>query len=205
MSRGKVVLCLSLLACALGTAAPVLATEKLISGYYHLSFPTGDTKDWVDNDSWVGFSVEGRYFLKPNLSVGWLAGFNSLYARSFEVTQLGTFDVSGDQYRNLNAFPLMVTGHFYMGEAEGTRPFVGLGAGAYAMRQLLDVGAYTISTTEWNFGVAPELGVTLPVEWNSRVTINARYHYPFEGGTYLDGLAHSYPFLSFGVGYGRTY
>ncbi|MGH7726690.1 MAG: hypothetical protein ACREOU_14785 [Candidatus Eiseniibacteriota bacterium] len=188
---------------ALATTVPDASASRLLTGYYEMSFPSGDTKNWVDNESWVGFSMEGRYFLKSNLSVGWSVGVHSLYEHVNGITELGRFDVSGDQYRNLNVFPILATGHAYLGEWEGTRPFVGMGAGVFANRQLLDVGAYTVNLTEWQFGFSPEVGVIVPLEWDSRLTIHARYHYPIEGGKYLDGRAHSFPFVSLGVGYGK--
>lgn len=197
--------CLVCLVClvALAPVPPARADDTMYIGCYQMSYPVGMTQDWVKNESWVGLSIEGRHFLEPSLSVGGLLGAHSLYDRSFAVTQLGSFDVSGDQYRNLTVFPILGTVHVYVGDTEGTRLFAGVGAGAYVYRQLLDVGAYSLYETVWHVGVAPELGVSFPVEWNSRIFVQGRFHYPFRGGPYLDGQSHSYPFVSLGVGFGK--
>lgn len=198
----------ALMACAF--AAPVASAAQSMGGVsYSWSLPTGDLHNFIDNDSWVGFSLEGRKFVQPNMSVGIFLAWNEFYENTNELIDLGNVQISGDQYRNLNAFPLMLSGHFYTGRAGDPRFYVGLNAGAYYMRQLMDIGVFTFETDNWHAGVAPEVGVMFPARRGTNVLLRAIWHYPFSSGEYLAGEARSFQYLSVGVAFmqskGRGY
>lgn len=175
---------------------------------WNWSYPASDTKTYTDNDSWLGASLEGQYFPKAdNLSIGVNFGWNEFYNTTYETINFGDDRwggaISGRQYRHLAMYPMLATGHFYMGGKESTRPYFGLGAGAYYIRQLADIGIYTIETDSWHFGLMPEVGVLIPMSgggYGKRASISVRYHYPFEGGEYIGG-SKSFQYFTAAVGF----
>lgn len=194
---------------AVGAALPIeraAAQEYLSSLNYSIGLPSGDTKDFTDNESWLGLTFEGQWFVRPNASAGILFGWNEFYKQ--EQDAQFTFDngtITGRQYRHLNIFPMLVTGKYYLsGEHESIgstmSPFVGLSTGAYYVRQLFDLGSSEVTSDNWLFGVAPEVGVLLPLRGGTLASLNVRYHYPFSSGDWLGGEARSWQYWTFGVG-----
>ena len=46
---------------------------------YNTALPTGEMRDFLTDFSWLGFTGQFTYFAAPNLSVGLLSGFQTLY------------------------------------------------------------------------------------------------------------------------------
>ncbi len=183
-------------------ATPLAAVAQSMGGVsYSWSLPTGDLENFIDNDSWVGFALEGRKFVKPGMSVGLYFGWNEFYENTDEPIILGTTIITGDQYRDLNSFQMMGNAHVYTGKYGSGRLFVGINAGAYYMRQLVDVGVFTFETDNWHFGVAPEIGYMFPGGGrHTNFMIRAMLHYPFASGDYLGGQSRTFQYLSIGIG-----
>ena len=43
---------------------------------YQVSFPAGDTQDFIEAVSWRGFGLDFRYTVKKNVTVGFVTGWN---------------------------------------------------------------------------------------------------------------------------------
>ncbi|HEX3158843.1 MAG TPA: hypothetical protein VHQ45_10030 [Gemmatimonadaceae bacterium] len=196
---------------AVGVAWPIeraAAQQYLGSLTYNLGIPTGDTQDFTDNESWLGFTFEGQWLVRPNVSAGLLLGWNEFYHRTDTTLPLENGAISGGQYRHLNIFPMLVGGKYYIngGASIGTTiaPYVGVSAGTYYVRQLFDIGTVEFTDTGWLFGVAPELGILVPVRAGSVAVLNARYNLPFSSGSFLGDESQSFQYwtISVGVGFG---
>jgi hypothetical protein len=77
--------------------------------------------------------------------------------------------------------------------------YIGLGAGAYYIREQMDVGTYTIEKTNWVFGVAPEAGVRINTKSDLQFALFGRYHYPVDAGRFLPDDPASMQYLSVGL------
>ena len=182
-------------------AAPRLASAQARSmgGWsYEWSMPMGDLKDYIDNDSWLGFNLEGRWFLSDNLAFGAQVGYHEFYVNTVGTINLPQGAISGDQYRHLFSVPFLAGLFLYGGSAGETRPYLGVTVGAYYFDQDFDIGAFTLEDTEWLFGAAPEVGILIG-RGPGAVGLHARYHYPMSGGNFLTGDARSFQYLSVGL------
>lgn len=188
---------------ALATAGAAPASAQVLGGLtYSWANPTGDlTRNFIGNDSWVGFSVEGRRFVNPNMTVGLSLGYTAFYESSTDPLFFPGGTVSGEQYRSLNVFPLLVTGHLYSKAGGRIQTYIGLGVGVYYMRQLMDIGPGTVETTNWIMGFAPELGFILNKGAQTEVAIFGKYNYPANAGKFLGGESGSYQYLSVGLSF----
>jgi hypothetical protein len=185
--------------------ASAARAQSYASVSYEVSFPSGSTRDFIDNESWVGFTLEGRRFVRPQLTAGFLAGYYDFYRSTTEPLQFDNGTVTGDTYRNLAAVPLLLTVDIFPtgGRRDGgVLPFIGIGAGAYWIRQHLEIGTGYSREDSWHFGIMPEVGVAIPVRAGGFTTLMARYHYPFEAGSYIGGQSFSFPYFSFGIAVG---
>jgi hypothetical protein len=151
---------------------------------YQISFPLGDTKEAIDEISYRGFGLDFRKTISPGTTAGLLFGWNVFYERTHETTQLETNPpgaVTGTQDRTLNVFPIMVGVHRYLGQRGRALPYAGVSAGGYIFLQRLGIGISVIDNDRWDWGIAPEAGVVVPLERGSVLVVNGRYNYAFTG------------------------
>jgi hypothetical protein len=166
---------------------------------YQTSLSVGDTKNFTDQFSWRNIGVEGKSMITPNLSVGVFAGWNVFNEEVEGTVSIGSVDASGYQSRFVNAIPFLATAHYYFGDRSRPRLFLGTGVGTYWIENKLELGLTAITLDNWHFGMAPEVGFSIPTQGNSEAYFSAKYNYAFESG----GITHSY--LTFGIGFGTGF
>ena len=75
---------------------------------YTMAQPAGDAKDFANGFSWLGFTVEGDWFLKTNLSAGFILGWQEIYKESNGDTfELDNGATTGRTYRHIGSLPLL--------------------------------------------------------------------------------------------------
>jgi outer membrane protein W len=174
------------------------AQEWLWGAEYMVSSSTGETKDFVNDFSWRNFGIEGRNMVEDNVSVGLYFGWNVFAEKTDSLIQFDEATaVSGVQFRYINAFPIMATAHYYFGRRRSVRPYVGAGVGTYYAENRLEIGLVAFQTKNWHLGVAPEVGLLIPVNWDVRAMLNVRYNYGLKAG----GTKLSYFTFGFGIGW----
>jgi outer membrane protein W len=177
------------------SGAEAKAQEWFWGMEYMVGIPTSDTKGFTNDFSWRNFGIEGRYSMTNNVSLGLFFGWNVFTEQTDSVISFEGIDVSGDQFRYVNSFPIMATAHYYLGRPGGIRPYAGVGLGTYYIENRLDIGLSSITAKNWHLGVAPEIGLVFPVDWHVRAFLNARYNWAIKSG----GIEHTY--LTIGLGF----
>lgn len=171
--------------------------QDLISLSYQTAVPMSSTSDYIEKTSFRGFGLEWRQFVQPDISAGIAFNWNVFHEVRSELAERGNIQVSGTQNRTLNIFPLLATGQYYMGDRGTTRAYAGLGAGAFFVKNRLDIGVFSFNDDSWHFGVAPEIGVEIPISLDTAGLISIKYNYAFKSG---DTEAQSYVGINFGIG-----
>lgn len=170
---------------------------------YQISMPAGDTKDFIDETSYRGFGLDYRKIIYPNTSVGFSTGWNVFHERINETVQLKTENpgaITGLQDRTINAFPIMLSAHQYFGRKKSIRPYIGLNAGGFIMMQRFDIGIFSFEEDQWQWGIAPEIGVVVPLKGASNLIVNVKYNYAFTGDSPIGGdINHEY--WTIGIGF----
>ncbi len=174
---------------------------------YQVSFPTGDTKEFADNVSFIGFALDFRNVVARNTTVGVLLGWNVFHQRTSETIELmrngNPGAVTGLQDRTINSFTIMANFHRYFGQPRNTKFFVGLNAGGYYMVQRFDIGIYSFQEDQWQWGIIPEIGVAIPLQRTTSLMITGKYHFAFTGESPLgDEINNQY--ISIGIGIAWT-
>ena len=162
---------------------------------YQPAVPLSNTKDFTDNFGWRGVGVEYKRQVKPNLTLGLSFGWQVFDQQTDDVVSAFGVDLSGDQFRYVNSWPLLANASYFFGTQGRARPYLGANVGAYLMEHRLEVGLYALEETNLHFGFAPEAGVAFPVRPNVSAVLNARYNYALSAGSVDD---QSY--LTFGLG-----
>ncbi len=146
---------------------------------YNMGIPMGDTKDFVSKSSFRGMMIEGRGFVTNNLAVGGAVGWQVFYENNGWVTESisETAAIHGYQRKVINAVPLLVTADYYFFPGN-LMPYIGLGLGTYYIESRSYLGIYYVQEKAWHFGLAPELGLSIPFgSSNAAFTANVKYNW----------------------------
>jgi outer membrane protein W len=184
--------------CALG-AGPVQG-QSWYALTYQPAQPLSNTQDFTNNFGWRGIGFEYRRQVKPNLALGLIFAWQVFDEQTDEVVSAFGVDISGDQFRYVNSWPMLANATYFFGNQGGLRPFLGANVGAYVMQHRMDVGLYTIEETNVHFGFGPEAGVAIPIRPDLAAVLNTRLNYALAAGSVED---QSY--LSFGIGVAWTH
>lgn len=160
---------------------PVFSQEYMSTLTYTISNPLEDTQSFIDETSYLGFSLDARKFVMSNLSVGFYTGWHVMYSKTKNGIDLQNGTVSGTQYRHINSIPLMVNAHLYLGGLQCFRPYVGINAGGYLVWHHFDLGLINIIDNNFQWGAAPEAGFTVPMG-SVHLNTSAKLNYGFAPG-----------------------
>lgn len=153
---------------------------------YNPSFSTGDSKNWADEFSWRGVTVDLRIAINGGLTAGIYSGWTVFREESdglaTEVVEIGRArtSLSAKQYYFINQLPLLATVHYHFGEFGSVRPYVGLGTGVYFTTHALEMGLYRVIEKNTQFGLAPMLGISVPINRDTNFNVGAIYNHAFE-------------------------
>ena len=169
---------------------------------YQPAVPLSNTKDFTDNFAWRGIGVDFKRQVKPNLTVGLSAGWQVFDQQTDEVVSAFGVDLSGDQFRYVNSWPILANASYFFGTQGRARPYLAANVGTYIMEHRLEVGLYAIEETNWHFGFAPEAGIAFPVRPNMAAVLNTRYNYALSAGSVDD---QAYVTFSLGLAWSHGY
>ncbi len=163
---------------------------------YGMSATVSDTKDFTDDTSWRNFGLDIMAVVKLNTTVGVSFGWNVFNEITPTVSSISGVEIAGTQLRYINSVPILVNVRRYLGTRSGPRPFIGVGVGPHLVKQRVDIGLWTISEDTWHLGVAPEVGLVVPLRSGVHGLVNAKYNYAASAGD--PGRKHSYFGLNIG-------
>ena len=159
----------------------------------------GETADYIGDYSWRGISIEERYFVERDMSVGFYLGWNVFNKTLVNYTQ--PFDnavLYGNQYRYINAWPILVNAHYHFLREEVIRPYIGGGVGVYSVNRRTEMGLYASSVKTWQFGFQPEAGIWIDMADGLNLMLAAKYNYALKTSK---GDALSFININFGLSF----
>jgi outer membrane protein W len=181
-----------------------LFAQDLLTGLtYSISVPTGNTSEYVSKTSFKGLSIDLRKFFSYDASVGFLLGWSAFEEETNKTISTVNGDVSGEQSRLINSFPVMITTHYYLGEGREFRAFIGIGVGMYYFYHQLELVEENLESNKWHFGVAPEAGFVYLLE-SVYAFFNVRYNYAFSAENEFTKISTSQSYLTFNIGFAFT-
>jgi len=137
----------------------VAYAQTAIAGMtYQISIPTGNTKDFMEKASFVGFGVEGRRFFGEHFSLGVSFQWNTFRDEIRDEGLPSRPEQTINHNRDFSAYPFFLTAHGYLGNSEKFFPYLGLGFGTIRIHQRADATTQIWKQDSWHWGVAPEVG-----------------------------------------------
>ena len=165
------------------TFAFTSAQGGLLSVNYHIGLPYGDFKDYLDEPSFRGFSVDYRVILDNNIGVGGNLGWHiwhHKYPRTTFVTDSGA--ITATHWRYTHVVPILLAAHYdFLGGDSKLKLSGGLGLGPYYVRQEVWIGLYELVFKQWGFGLAPELMLRYNFNDTFGMLFSPRYEVVFNG------------------------
>ena len=163
-------------------------SQSLYSMNYTMSLGVGDQGDYISSASFRGLTFDGRGFISDQFSMGGLFTWSTFYEKLGGATvSEQTLTLTGTQYRYINAFPILLTAHYYTSDDPySTRAYLGGGIGAYKINKRTNIGTYSFEDRYWHFGIAPEVGVLIPISMDTQFNISLKYHYVFKAKNTID-------------------
>jgi hypothetical protein len=164
---------------------------------YQFSIPIGNTYNYVPQVSWRGIGLDIGTFVRDDLAVGLAFGWNVFYINTTSTLTYKGAQITGNQDRSLNFWPTLVNVRWFpkISSNKSTQPYLGLNVGGYFANKYLGIGFSSDDTTQYLFGLAPEIGVFFQNPLGA-VILNARYNMAFKGGAF-----DFQQFLSINIGY----
>jgi outer membrane protein W len=199
----KAVMLKSIIIISLLLSINLFAQDLLTGLTYSISVPTGETRDFTAKTSFKGLSIDLRKFVSHNASIGFLIGWSAFEEETDKTISTSIGDISGDQSRLTNAFPIMLTTHYYMGEGTEFRPFIGIGAGMYYLYNQLEQVDENLESNKWHFGLAPEAGFVYLLG-SIYAFVNVRYNYAFGAENEITNNSTSQSYIAFNIGFAFT-
>jgi hypothetical protein len=187
------IMAFALLLAALG-GSPVFG-QTFTAVTYQPAQPLGNTQDFADNFGWRGIGLDFKKMVRDNVALGLSFGWQVFDQQTDEVVSAFGVDISGDQFRYVNSFPLLANVSYFLGTPGGVRPYLAANVGTYIMEHRLDIGLYTIHETNWHFGFGPEVGLAFPLRPDLAGVLMSRYNYALSAGS-----VDEQSYLSVGIG-----
>ena len=163
---------------------------------YNMGLPVGNSTEHIDQYSWRGFGLEGRWEVDLDYYLGFNASWNVFYDTESGTFQSETIKATGTQYKYVNAFPINFTAHKYFETSSLPGiPYLGVGVGPHWVEQRTDFGLMSFVDKAWHFGVSPEVGMIFWNPTSADVFISARWNYAFKTGS-----SDAYQYMGFNIG-----
>jgi outer membrane protein W len=144
---------------------------------YEVAVPTNN--NYLTATSWNGWRLDYRYMIKPNISVGIAASFNSFseyFTKQTYQRPDGTGAVTSDMIRHIYTAPITASVHYYF-EGKMIKPYVGIGLGTEYSEQNAYFNIYVSGVKNWGFVARPEAGAFAKFSSDFGAFISVAYNY----------------------------
>jgi len=183
---------------------PARAQEKPSQGFspaslYTLSWtmgvPAGGFEDFINNISFAGGTLAGRYFLKKGFALGFEFGWSSYYRKYPRETYYsgdGTA-ITAIQYSYALVVPWKVGAYYYFIPKALADPYLGLSLGGDYMEEHILVQEFDVYNIQWGFTLSPEAGVLVKLGKDSNwgASISAQYWFNTNEFSFTGGKSYS--------------
>jgi len=180
----------------LAVQARAQLSQKTYSWEYSVGIPVGSFGDFIEETSFRGVAFSYQNPVSDHFSFGFEIGWNVFYEDAGEASYTeGSSTITGDQFRYVNSYPLLLQGQYHFMPEEPFDFYAGLGLGVINHVQAVDLGLYRIQEEAWQFALRPEAGILYKVKPGTSFRFALKYY-----GSFADGDLESRSFLSLNAG-----
>ena len=167
--------------------------SNLFAASWEIAFPVNE--NFLTKTSLAGGRLEYRKFLKPNVSVGLAASWNSFdqyFSTQTYQKANGSGAVTTDMIRQIYTVPVTATLHYYFQGSPKVKPYIGVGIGTQYSEQNAYFNIYELTSNNWGFAVRPEIGLLVPFNQYWSLLLAGGYNYATNKNdeSNIDNLKH---------------
>ena len=167
---------------------------------YSTGHPIWDTRDFINNLSWRGISIDYKHFQSKSFSWGAHVGWNSFAQRIDDVLVFEQGAISGTQVRKLGAIPILVNiNYFATSLYSSVCPYLALNVGTYYMRETISLGIYGSNKGVWHIALSPEIGTYIPIG-DMYLQFALKLNNALKAGSYLGDEKKELSWISLNIG-----
>ena len=171
------------------------AQEVIWKMTYDVGVPFSSTKEFANQVSWRGLSLDFDRFVGDNLAVGMGFSWSTFVEKeSDSYYQRDNILLHGTQVRYINNIPLTVRLSWYQ-PLDMMELFGSFGIGTAWQETRREIGTFAFTGNYWQFALTPEVGMIFPMG-QSYFTAKVRYVQAFETAD-----APDLSYLSIGLGF----
>jgi len=142
---------------------------------YDVGFPFSSTKEFANQVSWRGLSLDMDRFVSDNFAVGLGVSWSTFLEKEADsYYQREHVLIHGTQVRYINNIPLMARLSWYQ-TVDDFEPYFSLGIGTTWQETRREIGTFAFTGNYWQFALKPEIGVIVPVGYSSSLAIKLSY------------------------------
>ncbi|MDG3583799.1 outer membrane beta-barrel protein [Galbibacter pacificus] len=176
----KLIAIIALCIATYSAKAQELQMESITSFNYSIGIPVGNLSDFISKVSPLGFSIDYKRAITPNIYVGGEFGMNNFYEeRSYQTYTEGTASISGIQTRYNTSIPITITADYIYTANNQFKPYFGIGLGTVYNYREIDLGLFNSTINTWFFTIKPEAGVIFNLNSFTGIKLGARYFQTF--------------------------
>ncbi|MGW8314035.1 MAG: hypothetical protein ACWGNV_00430 [Bacteroidales bacterium] len=162
---------------------------------YEVAFPLSDTKEFADQVSWRGASIDFDRFVNDNMAVGLGVSWSVFLEKESNSDYMyNDMLIHGTQVRYINNIPMLARFSWYQPTGDFDTYFTA-GVGTVWQENRREIGLWAFKDSYWQFALSPEVGIIFPIG-RSYLTAKVKY---MQGFKTSDAPALSY--LGIGVGF----
>jgi hypothetical protein len=158
--------------------------QAILGAGWELAVPIGSLTNFINAVSPAGINADLRIGLVEHVSLGASFSWNRFYQNFSNLElQFPGLTVNGPVYRELQAFTARATSHYYF-QLDLLQLYAGLGIGVVSTRPYEQVADFITTASTFNFAIAPEAGILLPLGRSGGINVLVRYQ--FTAATFLN-------------------
>jgi hypothetical protein len=147
---------------------------------YQMGFPSGDLKDFLPANDYLGWDFEMKTLVTHNLAVGGHIGYQGFYKKfprdTYEFPQGA---ITTTIFKYYYTIPMQVVATWFFVPEGFVQPYISMNVGVNYNERRGEIGIYVIEDNSWNFSFAPEAGIIVPfgkyAQWGAGV--RGKYNY----------------------------
>jgi hypothetical protein len=141
---------------------------------YDVAFPFGSTKEFTDQVSWRGVSLDVDRFINDNAAVGLGVSWSVFLEKEADSDyQRDQMLIHGTQVRYINDIPILARFSWYQPTGAFETYFTA-GVGTVWQQQRREIGLWAFEGNYWQFALSPEAGIIFPMG-RSYLTAKVKY------------------------------
>lgn len=145
---------------------------------YSTATPLGDYRDYVSDNSWVGFEAGYQHKFGDNLAVG----FQYKYTKFYEKKDRHTYHVENGAVTGVRyTYSFVHNFNFslnYIGQTNTKfTPYAGVAIGPAYIDNLLILGVFEKDDDTWAFSMTPQAGLMYEIGYGIGLDLKVSYNY----------------------------